>query len=47
MNHRRWAMTLSQEGLGRVYSAAQPGQISTSTLANYGANLPGYALAVA
>src|ERR1700743_3834026 len=26
-----------------VYSAAQPGQISTSTLANYGANLPGYA----
>ena len=27
-----------------VYSAAQPGQISTSTLANYGANLPGYAL---
>ena len=27
-----------------VYSAAQPGQISTSTLANYGTNLPGYAL---
>jgi hypothetical protein len=27
-----------------VYSAAQPGQISTSTLASYGANLPGYAL---
>ena len=27
-----------------VYSAAQPGQISTSTLANYGSNLPGYAL---
>ncbi len=27
-----------------VYSAAQPGQISTSTLANYGENLPGYAL---
>ena len=27
-----------------VYSAAQPGQLSTSTLANYGANLPGYAL---
>ncbi len=27
-----------------VYSAAQPGQISTSTLANYGMNLPGYAL---
>src|SRR4051812_48068269 len=27
-----------------VYSAAQPGQLSTATLANYGANLPGYAL---
>ncbi len=27
-----------------VYSAAQPGQISTATLANYGENLPGYAL---
>ena len=27
-----------------VYSAAQPGQLSTSNLANYGANLPGYAL---
>jgi hypothetical protein len=27
-----------------VYSAAQPGQLSTANLANYGANLPGYAL---
>ena len=27
-----------------VYSAAQPGQLSTTNLANYGANLPGYAL---
>ena len=27
-----------------VYSAAQPGQLSTATLANYGLNLPGYAL---
>jgi hypothetical protein len=27
-----------------VYSAAQPGQLSTTGLANYGANLPGYAL---
>ena len=27
-----------------VYSAAQPGQLSTSNLAGYGANLPGYAL---
>jgi len=27
-----------------VYSAAQPGQLSTATLANYGGNLPGYAL---
>ena len=27
-----------------VYSAAQPGQLSTASLANYGANLPGYAL---
>ena len=27
-----------------VYSAAQPGQLGTANLANYGANLPGYAL---
>src|SRR6187397_3597310 len=27
-----------------VYSAAQPGQLSTANLAQYGANLPGYAL---
>jgi hypothetical protein len=27
-----------------VYSAAQPGQLSTANLANYGTNLPGYAL---
>jgi len=27
-----------------VYSAAQPGQLSTASLAQYGANLPGYAL---
>ena len=27
-----------------VYSAAQPGQLSTATLASYGNNLPGYAL---
>jgi len=27
-----------------VYSAAQPGALSTANLANYGANLPGYAL---
>lgn len=27
-----------------VYSAAQPGQLSTGSLAQYGANLPGYAL---
>ena len=27
-----------------VYSAAQPGQLSTANLAAYGANLPGYAL---
>lgn len=27
-----------------VYSAAQPGQLSTANLASYGANLPGYAL---
>jgi len=27
-----------------VYSAAQPGQLSTASLAAYGANLPGYAL---
>jgi hypothetical protein len=27
-----------------VYSAAQPGQLSTASLANYGPNLPGYAL---
>jgi hypothetical protein len=27
-----------------VYSAAQPGQISTARLADYGANLPGYAV---
>ena len=27
-----------------VYSAAQPGQLSTANLAGYGANLPGYAL---
>jgi len=27
-----------------VYSAAQPGQLSTASLASYGANLPGYAL---
>jgi hypothetical protein len=27
-----------------VYSAAQPGQLSTANLANYGQNLPGYAL---
>jgi len=27
-----------------VYSAAQPGQLSTGNLASYGANLPGYAL---
>jgi len=27
-----------------VYSAAQPGQLSTANLANYGLNLPGYAL---
>lgn len=27
-----------------VYSAAQPGQLSTTNLASYGANLPGYAL---
>jgi hypothetical protein len=27
-----------------VYSAAQPGQISTERLADYGANLPGYAV---
>ena len=27
-----------------VYSAAQPGQLSTANLTNYGLNLPGYAL---
>ena len=27
-----------------VYSSAQPGQINTEQLANYGDNLPGYAL---
>src|SRR4029453_18647944 len=27
-----------------VYSAAQPGQLSTANLANYGNSLPGYAL---
>lgn len=27
-----------------VYSAAQPGQLNTATLASYGMNLPGYAL---
>jgi hypothetical protein len=27
-----------------IYSAAQPGALSTANLANYGANLPGYAL---
>lgn len=27
-----------------IYSSAQPGQISTDRLANYGGNLPGYAL---
>ncbi len=27
-----------------IYSSAQPGQISTERLANYGGNLPGYAL---
>ena len=27
-----------------VYSSAQPGALSTANLANYGANLPGYAL---
>src|SRR5690606_16596619 len=27
-----------------IYSSAQPGQISTERLANYGATLPGYAL---
>ncbi|HEY2395493.1 MAG TPA: hypothetical protein VGH81_05835 [Rudaea sp.] len=27
-----------------VYSAAQPGQLTTASLAGYGANLPGYAL---
>ena len=27
-----------------IYSSAQPGQISTDRLANYGASLPGYAL---
>ena len=27
-----------------IYSSAQPGQISTERLANYGGSLPGYAL---
>ena len=35
-NHLGYSLT--------VYSAAQPGQLSTANLANYGANLPGYAL---
>ncbi|MGA9335362.1 MAG: hypothetical protein WBV39_13875 [Rudaea sp.] len=35
-NHLGYSLT--------VYSAAQPGQLSTANLANYGVNLPGYAL---